>query len=59
MVNIESDNKDFFEVEFNNEVLASMDERERLGKQRADFPRVYCEMEFSQVLYEDKGSSRS
>ena len=31
---------------------------ERLGEQRADFPRVYSEIGFSQMFYEDKGSSR-
>ena len=43
--------------------LASVDEidrgcEERLGWQRANFPRVYCETEFSQMFYEDSVSSR-
>ena len=63
VVNMESDDEDFVEVEFNNEVVASVDEmgrvcEERLGGQRADFPKVYCEMEGSHVFYEDEGSSR-
>ena len=32
-------------------------ENERLGLQRADFPRVYGETEFSQMFYEDRVSS--
>ena len=32
---------------------------ERLGGEKADFPQVYCEMEFSQVFYEGRVSSRS
>ena len=32
---------------------------EILGVQRADFPQVYCEMEGSQVFYEDRVSSKS
>ena len=64
VVNIESDNEDFVEVEFSNEVLASAEkiERkcyERLDGQRADFPRVYGETDFSQTFYEDRVSSRS
>ena len=44
-------------------MLASADEivrecEERLGEQRANFPRVYCETEFSQMFYEDRVSSR-
>ena len=44
--------------------IASVNENERecderLGGQRADFPQVYGETEFSQVLYEDRVSSRS
>ena len=63
VVNIESDNEDSVEVGFSNGLLASINEierecDERLGGQRADFPQVYSEMEFSQVLYEDRVSSR-
>ena len=51
------------EVEFNNEVLASVDEierecEERLGWQRANFPRGLSGVRAPHVVFEDKGSSR-
>ena len=55
--------KEDVEAEFSNEVLlASADESERecnenVDGQRASFPQVYCEMECSQVFYEDGVSS--
>ena len=51
------------EVRGEVELLASADEvvrecEERLGGQRANFPRVYGETEVSQVFYENRVSSR-
>ena len=63
IVKTKNDNEVCVEVELNNKVLASVDEivresEERLGGQRAEFPRVYGETEFSQMFYEDRVSTR-
>ena len=65
-INVESDEEDFVEVEFSNELLlANANENERgcedslsvEGEKRANFSGEMGEENASLVLFEDKGSS--